>query len=89
VTGVGLNTKLLQKKVMKDTGFVLRNIRFDDVTVGTQELCVKYLEFTDLKVQIMAGPPTKLEYMDPAEVSMWYISRKVLPSCTCKYYHKF
>ncbi len=73
MTGAGLNTKQLQKKVVKDRGFVLRNIRFDDVTIGTQELCVKYLEFTDyLKVQIMAGPPTNLEYVniDPSQVSV-------------------
>ena len=72
VTGDGLNTKQLQKKVVKDTGFVLRQIRFEDVTVGTRELCVKYLEFTDyLKVQILAGPPVKLEYVDidPTQVS--------------------
>ena len=51
---------------------MLRQIKFDNEAIGNRELCVKYLEFTDyLKVQIVAGPPAILEFVniDPTQVS--------------------
>ncbi|XP_071804006.1 structural maintenance of chromosomes flexible hinge domain-containing protein 1-like [Asterias amurensis] len=67
VTGEGLKTKQLQKVILPNTGFALRQIRFEGGNLGQRELCIKYHDFTDyIKLQMMAGLPTQLTFVDPA-----------------------
>ncbi len=67
VTGEGLKSKQLQKVILPNTGFALRQVRFEGGNLGQRELCVKYHDFTDyVKLQMMAGLPTKLIFVDPA-----------------------
>ncbi|XP_038051940.1 structural maintenance of chromosomes flexible hinge domain-containing protein 1-like [Patiria miniata] len=65
VTGEGLKTKQLQKVILSNTGFALRQVRFEGGNLGQRELCIKYHEFTDyVKLQMLAGPATKLMFVD-------------------------
>ncbi|XP_022088750.1 structural maintenance of chromosomes flexible hinge domain-containing protein 1-like [Acanthaster planci] len=65
VTGEGLKTKQLQKFIIPNTGFALRQVRFEGGPLGQRELCVKYHDFTEyVKLQMLAGPPTKLSFID-------------------------
>ncbi|XP_030830808.1 structural maintenance of chromosomes flexible hinge domain-containing protein 1 [Strongylocentrotus purpuratus] len=56
-----LDSKVLQKALLPNVGFGLRNIKFDGSTVGVREVVVTYNDFTDhIRLEVLAGRPAKL-----------------------------
>ncbi|XP_030843170.1 structural maintenance of chromosomes flexible hinge domain-containing protein 1-like [Strongylocentrotus purpuratus] len=57
-----LDTKVLQKVLLPNVGFGLRNIKFD--AVGVRVVVVKYNDFTDhITLEVLPGRPAKLLVM--------------------------
>ncbi|XP_072175383.1 structural maintenance of chromosomes flexible hinge domain-containing protein 1-like [Diadema setosum] len=61
VTAQDLDTKALQKVLLPNVGFLLRNIKFEGTTLGPREITVSYKSFTDyVHLQLLSGRPSKL-----------------------------
>ncbi|XP_054753736.2 structural maintenance of chromosomes flexible hinge domain-containing protein 1-like [Lytechinus pictus] len=61
VTADDLDTKILQKALLPNVGFVLRNVKFDGSAVGVREVMVKYNNFSDhIRLEVLPGKPAKL-----------------------------
>ncbi|XP_071952834.1 structural maintenance of chromosomes flexible hinge domain-containing protein 1-like [Antedon mediterranea] len=70
VTSENLNPRQLQRALLQNVGFVLKNIRFTGDTLGQREITLTYCGLTDyVKLTIDPGLPSKLKFVHftPAE----------------------
>lgn len=69
-----LDTEVLQKTLLPNVGFRLKNIKFDGSTLGVREIVVEYNTLTDkIKLEVLPGRPAKLNVMGWMQQEVWLL----------------